>query len=176
MREKKEHTGFDGTKHKIGEEIEMARSTFKATAQLGEKFQVRTHSRGHTVIVDEPKELGGTDLGQNPVELILSALGACQSIVIQTYAEKFDITVDALRIELEGDLDLDGFLDKSDVRPGFSDVRYQVFLKTDAPEAKVKEFLQFVEAHCPVADTIAHPVNLVSSGFVIEKDQRTPTT
>ncbi|TFJ92109.1 OsmC family protein [Lentibacillus salicampi] len=154
----------------------MALETFKATAQLGENLQVETRSRGHKVIVDEPEELGGTDTGENPVELLLSALGACQSIAARTYADKFGVNIEDLRIELEGDIDLDGFLDKADVRPGFSDIRYKLHLKTDAPEDKVKQFTEFVEQHCPVGDTVANTVNLVSAGVVIENSEDTPAT
>lgn len=147
----------------------MALETFKATTYLGDGLQVEAHSRGHKVIVDEPEELGGTDRGKNPVELILSALGACQSIVARVYSETFDIDIEELRIELEGDVDLDGFFDKSDVRPGYSEIRYQIHIKTDAPDEKVAEFIAFIERHCPVGDTIANPVNLVSSGVVVER-------
>src|SRR5690606_37433610 len=125
----------------------MAVETFKAKAVLKENVLVETEARGHKVIIDEPKSLGGTDKGMNPVELILSALGACQSIVARTYAKKFDINLDNFWVEAEGDLDTDGFLNKSDVRPGFSDIRYTFHIETDAPEEKVEAFKQFIEAH-----------------------------
>jgi len=34
----------------------------------------------HTLLVDEPLELGGADSGPNPMQLVLSALGASQEI------------------------------------------------------------------------------------------------
>ncbi len=96
----------------------MAIHTFKATATLKEKVLVETESRGHKVMVDEPASLGGTDTAMNPVELLLSALGSCQSIVARTYAEKFDIDLKNFRVELEGgDIDLDGFFDKGGCAP-----------------------------------------------------------
>jgi uncharacterized OsmC-like protein len=101
--------------------------------------------------------------------LLLSALGACQSIVARTYAKRFDIDLQNFWVELEGDIDLDGFLAKSDVRPGFLTIRYTFHIETNAPKEKVEEFKMFIEAHCPVGDTIANTVNLVSSGIVIEK-------
>ncbi|MEH6944115.1 OsmC family protein [Bacillus sp. JJ722] len=145
----------------------MAVQTFKVKTTLKEGVLVETEARGHKVLVDEPKYLGGTDKGMNPVELILAGLGACQSIVARTYAKKFDIEFDDLWIELEGDLDLDGFLNKSDVRPGYSTVRYTIHIQSDASEEKIDEFIKFVEAHCPVGDTIANVVNLVSAGVVV---------
>lgn len=60
---------------------------------------------------------------------------------------------------------------KSDVRPGFSEIRYTFHIETNAPSEKVEEFKKFIEAHCPVGDTIANLVSLVSTGVVIEKEE-----
>lgn len=55
--------------------------TFKATAHLEEGVRVVTQVRQFELVIDEPKSLGGTDTGMNPVEALLASLGACQSIV-----------------------------------------------------------------------------------------------
>lgn len=146
----------------------MAKTTFKAAAYLQEGVQVKVKSRNFEVTIDEPKSLGGTDTGMNPVELLLSALGACQAIVARVYAKKFDIQLENLWIEVEGDLDIDGFLNKSDVRPGYSDIRYNIHIETDAPREKIEEFVAFIESKCPVGDTIANPVNLKLNEIVVE--------
>jgi len=147
----------------------MVKQIFKANAHLQEQVLVETTARQHCVFVDEPASLGGKDTAMNPVELLLSALGACQSIVARTYADKFGIDLKDFKVELEGDLDTDGFLGKSDVRPGYSDIRATYLIDTDAPEDKVAEFVQFLEAHCPVGDTIENTVNFSSSYQVKQK-------
>ncbi|MEK3721978.1 OsmC family protein [Paenibacillus sp. FSL H8-0034] len=146
----------------------MPITTFKATAHLQEGVVVKVRSRDFEFIIDEPKSLGGTDTGMNPVEAVLGALGACQSIVARVYAKKFNIRLDDFWVEVEGDLDLDGFFKKSDVRPGYSDIRYNFHIKTDAPKEQVEEFVQFLEQTCPVGDTIANHVNLKLNGIIIE--------
>lgn len=147
----------------------MAKQIFKANAHLQEQVLVETTARQHRVFVDEPQSLGGTDTAMNPVELLLSALGACQSIVARTYAEKFNIDLKDFKVELEGDLDTDGFLGKSDVRPGYSDIRATYHIDTDAPEEEVAAFIAYLEAHCPVGDTIVNTVNFSSSYQVRQK-------
>jgi len=146
----------------------MAITTFKATAHLQEGVVVKVRSRNFEFTIDEPKSLGGTDTGMNPVEAVLGALGACQSIVARVYAKKFDIRLDDFWVEVEGDLDLDGFFKKSDVRPGYSDIRYTFHIKTDATKEQVEPFIEFLEQTCPVGDTIANQVNLKLNGIVIE--------
>jgi len=143
-------------------------TTFKASAHLQEGVVVKVSSRNFEFTIDEPKSLGGTDTGMNPVEALLGSLGACQSIVARVYAKKFDINLEDFRVEVEGDLDLDGFFKKSDVRPGYSDIRYTFYIKTDAPRERVEEFIQFLEETCPVGDSIANVVNLKLNRIVIE--------
>ncbi|MGE6226760.1 OsmC family protein [Paenibacillus chitinolyticus] len=146
----------------------MPTTTFKASAHLQEGVVVKVSSRNFEFTIDEPKSLGGTDTGMNPVEALLGSLGACQSIVARVYAKKFDINLEDFRVEVEGDLDLDGFFKKSDVRPGYSDIRYTFYIKTDAPRERVEEFIQFLEETCPVGDSIANVVNLKLNRIVIE--------
>jgi len=43
-------------------------------------FNLRSYVRNHSFTVSEPSELGGPDRGPNPVEYVLSALGACYVI------------------------------------------------------------------------------------------------
>lgn len=146
----------------------MAVQTFKASAHLQDGVKVKASSRNFEITIDEPKSLGGTDTGMNPVEALLASLGACQSIVARVYAPKFDVKLDDFRVEVEGDLDLDGFFNKSDVRPGYSDIRYTFIIKTDSPKEKVEEFVQFLESKCPVGDTIANLVNVKLDRIIIE--------
>lgn len=146
----------------------MAISTFKATAHLQEGMAVQVKSRQFEITIDEPRELGGTDTGMNPVELTLCALGACQAIVARVYASQFGINLEAFSVELEGDLDIDGFLNKADVRAGFSEVRYNIHVKSDASYEKMEEFIAFVGSKCPVGDTISSNVKLVLNKIVLE--------
>ncbi|MEK4423725.1 OsmC family protein [Solibacillus sp. FSL K6-1523] len=146
----------------------MSTLTVKAKTTLKENVLVEAEARGHKIIIDEPANLGGTDKGMNPVELLLSALGACQSIVARIYAKKFEIDLQDFWVEVEGDIDTDGFLGKSDVRPGFESIRYTFHIETTASEEKIEAYKEYIEAHCPVGDTIANTVNLVSSKVVVE--------
>lgn len=144
----------------------MALATFKARSELKENVLVEVEARGHKVIIDEPESLGGTDKGMNPVELLLSALGACQAIVARVYANQFEVDLQNFWVELEGDIDTDGFLNKSDIRPGFLEIRYTFHIETNAPNEKVQAYKEFIEAHCPVGDSIANAVNLTSKVVV----------
>ncbi|PAT01464.1 peroxiredoxin [Candidatus Izimaplasma bacterium ZiA1] len=143
-------------------------TTFKAVAtKLPEGMQVETKSRNFTYLLDEPEELGGTDKAMNPVEALLSALGGCQAIVAAAFAEANDIKFEEFHVELEGDIDLDGFMGLSDVRPGFQEIRFVMHFKSNEPKEKLDKFVEFIEKTCPVGDTLSKGVKLVNAGVVI---------
>lgn len=104
----------------------------------------------------------------NPVEMLLGALGACQSIVARVYSQKFGVELEDFRVELEGDLDTDGFLNKSDVRRGYSDIRYTYYIKSPSPEENIRALADFIAKTCPVDDTISNPVNVNRAEIIIE--------
>lgn len=150
----------------------MAITTMRSAASLVEKLQVEVGTRDHKVIIDEPERLGGTDEGMNPLELLLSSLGACQTIVAQMSAKKFSIRYEHLSVDLEGDIDTDGFLGLSEVRPGFLEVRYKVNIKSDESTEKIEEFISYVEDHCPALDSLINGVKVVSQGVHIQQKEK----
>lgn len=133
----------------------MAIEIFKSTTQLKEGMQVECETRGHKFVLDEPKELCGTDTGMNPVEALLSALGACKCIVARCFAKSHGIDLKDIKVEVEGDLDPDGFMGKNkDAKIGFTNVRTKIYIDADASEEKLKDFVDFIDRTCPVADTL----------------------
>ncbi|MBI9010316.1 MAG: OsmC family protein [Tenericutes bacterium] len=144
-------------------------TTFKAKAtKLANGMQVETKSRNFTFLIDEPKSLGGTDIAMSPVEVLLGALGGCQAIVAAAFAKAHDITFEEFHTEIEGDIDLAGFMGKADVRVGFQEIRYTMHFKTNEPREKMEEFVAFIERTCPVGDSLQNGVKLVNAGLVLE--------
>ena len=54
----------------------------------GELYRTEISTGNHTIIADEPISLGGGDLGPNPYDLLLSAVGACVGMTLRMYAER----------------------------------------------------------------------------------------
>jgi uncharacterized OsmC-like protein len=64
------------------------------------KFTREILTHRHCIISDEPITLGGSDLGLNPYELLLAALGSCTSMTLRMYANHKQIDLQDIRVEL----------------------------------------------------------------------------
>ncbi|MAG96094.1 MAG: OsmC family protein [Alphaproteobacteria bacterium] len=136
-----------------------ALATFESKSELQEGFHSEVGLRDHRLTVDEPAELGGTDKGPNPVELVLAALGTCQEITYRAYAAAMGIPLEGVSVTVEGDIDLRGFFAVADdVRPGYGAMRATVELTSSAGEEQLNQLRDMVNSHCPVLDIVSKPV------------------
>jgi|JI8StandDraft_1071087.scaffolds.fasta_scaffold03032_5 putative redox protein len=51
-------------------------------------YKTTINAGKHSIVSDEPSDLGGGDLGLMPTQLLAGALGACTSITLRMYAER----------------------------------------------------------------------------------------
>ncbi|HTI35521.1 MAG TPA: OsmC family protein, partial [Miltoncostaea sp.] len=134
------------------------RLTLAVSGGLVEGVRCTATARGHTLDVDEPTMIGGTDAGPNPVELVLAALGTCQAITYRVWAAMLDIRLDDVLFETEGDIDLNGLFGLQEgVRPGFTRLRHHVVLIGPESAERYRELVEAVDRHCPVLDIVSSP-------------------
>ena len=106
--------------------------------------------RRHKIVADEPYELLGTDSAPNPQELLMSAVNACMTVGYVAQAAVRGIRLTTCRIEMEGQLDLRGFLGlDTDVPNGYRQLDYVVTLEGDGTRAQYEEIHEAVKATSP---------------------------
>lgn len=133
----------------------MAVEKFEAVVESVSGLKVSCKSRDFEFFLDEPKNLGGTDTGMNPVEALLNSLGACKVIVAKSFARLHRINLKNIRIELEGELDPDGFMGKNpEAKIGFSKIITNFYIEADNSDEEIEKFVDFINRTCPVADTL----------------------
>ncbi len=130
------------------------------SADLVDGYRVEVTNGRHHWIADEPADLGGTDEGPNPYELLLGALSACTSITLAMFARRKGMTLDSISVRYEFDRvhaddcehcdeDLTGFIDR---------VRSQIFVEGDFTEEE-RLRLADVARRCPVHRTLDQGVH-----------------
>jgi uncharacterized OsmC-like protein len=116
------------------------------------------HEQPFELRADEPPILAGYDEGANPVEHLLNALAACVTTSMVAHAAVRGIRIEELESELEGDLDLNGFLGLDEEVPkGFTDIRINFKVKADVDDL---EKLKCLTAFSPVFNTLTRGVNV----------------
>jgi len=114
--------------------------------------QEMSHKQTFELHADEPPMLAGEDQGANPVEHLLNALASCVTTGMVAHAAVRGIEIEELESELEGDIDLRGFLGLDpNVPKGYTNIRVNFRVKT-APENV--EMLKDLAAFSPVYNTI----------------------
>ena len=162
---------LNGTVQAIADDPELGKCRFRATNTwhggtdnrttvsgfYGAKQEI-SHKQQYVMRADEPPILAGGDEGANPVEYLLGALASCVTTSMVAHAAVRGIHIDSLESELEGDIDLNGFLGLSDSTPkGYTDIRIKFRVETDADNMQqLKELSSF----SPVLNTLTHGTNV----------------
>lgn len=63
-------------------------------------LQTEIMANGHFILADEPKDVGGTNLGGTPYDLLVSSLGACTAMTIRMYAKHKKWPLDEVKVHL----------------------------------------------------------------------------
>lgn len=146
---------------------ETGKTVWKASTTWKGGFKVETCSRDFTLMADEPEMLCGTNTAANPVEMVLQAYGACLSIGYAMNAAVRGIKIDDIKIDLEGEIDLPGFLGleppeslNMDKLPGFKTISVKVKMKADADAQTLQKLHDHVVGTSPVGITLSRPVKV----------------
>ncbi len=145
----------------------MLRTIKASVTSLSEGMQVQSESRSFRILMDEPKAMGGSDQGMNPLEVLLGALGGCQAIVAKMFAKAQGVTFEEFHLEIEADIDMSGMMGNADARNGFQEIRYNMHFKTDESQETMERFAKFIEQTCPVTDTLLQGTNMVLGSVVL---------
>lgn len=163
--------GFDKEKlgsliNKVKQNPTVGKTVWTADTRWERGFRSAATMRSHTVPMDEPMQLGGSDTAPNMVEVVLGAYGCCLTTGFVANAGMMGIELEGVDISLEGDLDLQAFFGlkpPQEVSPGYTEVRAKVKLTAPtATEEQLKQLYEAVVPTSPVGSIIERPVKLVT--------------
>lgn len=129
---------------------------------------------GLAVPVGVHRGVGGLHDAPNSGELLCAALASCQDTTIRMISDLLGVTIESLRVSVEGTVDLRGALQMDPaVRVGFEAMRCHVELVVDSTTdaTKLERLMEAARYSCVVADTLRNGVP-VDTTFALDDAER----
>ena len=130
--------------------------------QLGDQTIQRNNT--YTMVFDFPPEFSGEGKGPTVCEACMSSLGACITQTIVAHATARGINIDSVTIDLEGNVDLQGFTGLStDTRPGAQGFQLNVNIKSStASKEQISQLYEIGKRYSPAFDTLTNGTSVIA--------------
>jgi len=108
---------------------------------------------GHEIKMDAAEEVGGSNSGARPTELLLNAVAGCTGIDIISILTKMRLNPSKFHIDVEGQ--------RADDHPKkFTEIHIHYALEGELPEEKVVRAIQLsVDKYCSVAHSLSSTIH-----------------
>ena len=122
-----------------------------ANAYIGlDHYKVTITAGKNVVIADEGADNGGNDEGANPHQLLLASLGACTCATLRMYADKKQIKLEEVKVNLSLERD-----EEKNITNITREIKFVGDL-TDEERAK----LLAIADKCPIHKLLSNPVKI----------------
>ena len=135
----------------------------------GHQKSVVTTKSGHTVIVDEPRALGGSDEGPSPMGYLFTSLAGCTSVIIERVAKDLGIQIDSMKVRAEGFYSPRAIAGEEGYESGPTEVRSDITLKTSASDEEIENLKKEYFKRCPVFNLFRKSNAKMIDNWVIER-------
>lgn len=108
---------------------------------------------GHSIIADEPEDLGGQNKGMSPYELIASALAACTSATLKMYAQRKEWDLKGVKTNIK--------VINGDKPADLPTIHREIELEGDLDDKQL-ERLMLIAEKCPVHKLLAGQIEINS--------------
>ena len=116
----------------------------------------------HHLVADEPKAVGGADLGGTPYDLLLAALGTCTSMTLRMYAKRKGLKVDAINVQLQHNrIHAEDCEACEDQNKPVDQIERLITIRGDLTEAQRNRMLEIADM-CPVHRTLMNQKEITS--------------
>ncbi len=130
------------------------RTVFVSEAAAGGKYTQNVRVGPHALTADEPISFGGDDRGPSPYDFLLTALGTCTSMTLRMYAERKNIPLRTVGVELSHEKIHARDCEDCETRTGKVDVIHRRLFLGGALTAEQRARLLEVADLCPVHRTM----------------------
>ena len=121
----------------------------------GHAKSVVTVKGGHTMIVDEPKRLGGSDEGPSPTGYLVTSLAGCTAVILERVMKDAKLEVESLKVKSTIVYSPRGIAGQEGYKSNPSEAVTDVWFKTSATPEQVEVAKVDYFRRCPVYNLFA---------------------
>ena len=125
--------------------------TYRAKAACPTHARTETSIRNLNVVIDEPEERGGTNMGPTPTEAALTALISCTNVIGHKNAHRLDIDLGTVSIDADCKFDRRGVLMQEEIDLPFPEITLTVNCQTSASQEDLNQVGEETAKYCAIA-------------------------
>lgn len=125
--------------------------TYRAKATCPTHARTEIPVRDLNVVIDEPTERGGTNLGPTPTEAAMTALIACTNVIGHKNAHRLGIDLGEITIDADCKFDRRGVLMQEEIDVPFPAVTLTVNCTTPASQEELDRVGVETAKYCAIA-------------------------
>lgn len=125
--------------------------TYRASATCPTHARTEIPVRDLNVVIDEPTERGGTNLGPTPTEAAMTALIACTNVIGHKNANRLGTDLGEITIDADCKFDRRGVLMEEEIDVPFPEVTLTVNCTTSASQAELDLVGVETAKYCAIA-------------------------
>ena len=139
----------------------MGQKTAVTRARIVEGVRCEVSEGRWNLVIDASEKSGGTGAGPDPGFVVRSALAACFAMGYATWAAHLGVPLSNVEVEIHADFDARGQHGVEGIPAGYSEVRYQVRIESNAPESDIQRVVDAADRASMVGDVFARAHKLV---------------
>lgn len=111
-------------------------------------------ARDTKMMIDEPAERGGTNLGPSPTETLLASLAGCTNRIGHKVAAANGVEFLEMKIEIEAKFDRRGVELSEDIDVPFPEIKTHIDVLTNANDEAIERVKRDLPKYCPISKVL----------------------
>jgi len=141
----------------------------KVSVKYINNLQLGIVARDHKLIADEPKDKGGDDLGPEPYEYLLAALGSCTAMTLLMYARRKNMPLESVEVDLTFNREHNKDAQSVEDKKSFTEkITREIHVKGNLNEQEKTRLLEIAQK-CPVHRTIISKPEVADTIFLNQR-------